>query len=106
MTKLAFRTKRGAVVILPYESKQLGIVKVSAFSRIRVVVDSGNRAVRVRLVIAEGKEQIVELDSFELPVHAKLTRLYDVPGTKLMLFADAIEPSGGNDQFELLMYGC
>jgi type III secretion protein HrpB1 len=104
MTKVAFRTKPGAFPIGPNESKKLGTVKVSAFSKIRVIVDSGTAAVRVRLVITEGNEQLAELDSFEVVSHAKLTRLYDAPGITLTLFADSID-KGGNQGFGLLMYG-
>jgi type III secretion protein HrpB1 len=39
-----------------------------------------------------------------LSPHSQLTRVYDVPGTKLTVFADAVGGSG-SDGIDLLVYG-
>jgi len=106
-TKLAFRTPAGAVSIPAGQSKELGSVDVSAFSKIRVVADertgSGTNIV-IRLTITEGSELVAQLDTLTLSPHAQITRVYDVPGTKLTIFADAVAGSGA-DAIDVLVYG-
>jgi len=107
MTVLAFRTQPGAVVIQPGQSKQLGVVDVSKFSKIRVVADErtgSGTGIGVRLTITEGNELVAQLDTFNLVPHSQVTRVYDVPGTKLTIFADALGGSG-SDGIDLLVYG-
>jgi type III secretion protein HrpB1 len=107
MTVLAFRTQPGAVVIPAGQSKQLGVVDVSKFSKIRVVADEragSGTGINVRLTITEGNELVAQLDTFSLTPHSQLTRVYDVPGTKLTIFADAVGGSG-TDGIDLLVYG-
>jgi type III secretion protein HrpB1 len=107
MTTLAFRTAVGGVSIPAGQSKQLGIVDVSKFSKIRVVADERVGAptgINVRLTITEGNELVAQLDTFALAPHAQLTRVYDVPGAKLTIFADAMGGSG-SDGMDLLVYG-
>ncbi len=106
-TKLAFRTPVGAVSIPSGQSKELGSVDVSPFSKIRVVADertgSGTNIV-IRLTITEGSELVAQLDTLTLSPHAQVTRVYDVPGTKLTIFADAVAGSG-TDAIDVLVYG-
>ena len=106
-TKLAFRTPVGAVSIPAGQSKQLGTVDVSAFSKIRVVADervgSGSGVV-IRLTITEGSELVAQLDTLSLAPHSQITRVYDVPGTKLTIYADALAGSG-SDAVDVLIYG-
>jgi type III secretion protein HrpB1 len=107
MTVLAFRTQPGAVVIAPGQSKQIGVVDVSRFAKIRVVADErtgSGTGINVRLTITEGSELVAQLDSFSLVPHSQVTRVYDVPGTKLSIYADALGGSG-SDSMDLLVYG-
>src|SRR5215831_10363376 len=107
MTVLAFRTQPGAVVIQAGQSKQLGVVDVSKFSKVRVVADErtgSGTGIGVRMTITEGNELVAQLDTFNLVPHSQVTRVYDVPGTKLTIFADALGGSG-SDGIDLLVYG-
>jgi type III secretion protein HrpB1 len=106
-TKLAFRTQPGAVSIPAGQSKQLGVVDVSPFSQIRVVADErtgSGTGVNIRLTITEGNELVAQLDVLNLQPHAQVTKVYDVPGSKLSIFADAIG-GNGSDSIDLLVYG-
>ena len=107
MTTLAFRTPPGAVSIAAGQSKELGIVDVSKFSKIRVVADErtgSGTGMNIRLTLTEGNELVAQLDTFTLAPHTQITRVYDVPGTKLSIFADALGGSG-SDGIDLLVYG-
>jgi hypothetical protein len=107
MTILAFRTQPGAVVIAAGQSKQIGVVDVSKFSKIRVVADErtgSGTGINIRLTITEGNELVAQLDTLSLAPHSQVTRVYDVPGTKLTMFADAMGGSG-SDAIDLLVYG-
>ena len=106
-TSLAFRTQPGAVSIPAGQSKQLGAVNVSPFNKIRVVADEragSGTGVVIRLTITEGNELVAQLDTLTLAPRSQITRVYDVPGTKLTIFADAIAGSG-NDAVDVLIYG-
>ena len=106
-TSLAFRTPVGGVSIAAGKSLQLGTVDVSKFERIRVVADErvgSGTGVNIRLTITEGSELVAQLDVLTLTPRSQVTRVYEVPGTKLTLFADAIA-GGGTDSVDLLVYG-
>jgi type III secretion protein HrpB1 len=106
-TKLAFRTPPGAVSIPAGQSKQLGSVDVSPFSTIRVVADEragSGTGVHIRLTITEGNELVAQLDVLSLSPRSQVTRAYPVPGTKLIIFADAIGGTG-SDGVDVLVYG-
>ncbi len=106
-TKLAFRTPPGGVSIPAGQSKQLGAVDVSPFSKIRIVCDErvgSPTGVDIRLTITEGSELVAQLDTLQLKPHSQVTREYEVPGTKLTLFADAVGGSG-SDGIDVLVYG-
>jgi hypothetical protein len=106
-TKLAFRTPAGAVSIPAGQSKQLGAVDVSPFSKIRVVADErvgSGTGVNIRLTITEGNELVAQLDVLSLTPHSQVTRVYDVPCTKLTIFADA-SGGTGSDGVDVLVYG-
>ena len=106
-TLLAFRTPAGGVSIPAGQSKQLGVVDVSQFERIRVVADEragSGTGITVRLTITEGNELVAQLDLLHLTPHAQITNVYEVPGTKLTIFADAA-PGVGNDALDVLVYG-
>jgi type III secretion protein HrpB1 len=107
MTVLAFRTPVGGVGIPAGTSKPLGTVETHGFSKIRVVADEragSGTGVNIRLTITEGNELVAQLDVLSLSPHAQVTRVYDVPGVKLSLFADATGGSG-TDSFDVLVYG-
>ena len=104
---LAFRTPVGAVSIPAGQSKQLGVVDVSPYAKIRVVADErigSGTGINIRLTITEGNELVAQLDTFSLTPHSQVTRVYDVPGTKLTVFADAVGGSG-SDGVDVLIYG-
>jgi hypothetical protein len=106
-TTLAFRTPVGGVAIPAGQSKQLGKVDVSPYAKIRVVADErvgSGTGINVRLTITEGNELVAQLDVLHLLPHSQVTRVYDVPGTKLTLFADAVAGQG-SDGIDLLIYG-
>jgi hypothetical protein len=106
-TTLAFRTPPGAVSIPAGQSKELGVVDVSMFERIRVVADEragSGTGISVRLTITEGNELVAQLDVLHLTPHSQVTTVYEVPGTRLTIFADAA-PGPGNDALDVLVYG-
>jgi type III secretion protein HrpB1 len=106
-TVLAFRTKPGAVSVVPGQTKELGVVDVSRFERIRVVADERTgsaSAITVRLTITEGNELVAFLDLLTLQPHSQVTRVYEVPGTKLTISADAAGGKG-SDGLDVLVYG-
>lgn len=108
ITTLAFRTPVGGVSIPAGQSKELGKVDVGQFSQIRVVADErvgSATPINIRLTITEGNELVAQLDTFQLTPHAQITRVYDVPGVTLTVFADALPGATGNDGLDLLIYG-
>ena len=56
------------------------------------------------MTLTEGSELVAQLDTFTLAPNTQLTRVHDVPGTKLTIFADALGGSG-TDGIDLLVYG-
>lgn len=106
-TVLAFRTPPGAVSVPAGQSKQLGVVDVAPYERIRVVADErvgSGTGIAVRLTITEGNELVAFLDVLHLTPHAQVTRVYEVPGTKLTVAADALGGTG-TDALDVLIYG-
>src|SRR4051794_21882489 len=106
-TSLAFRTPVGATSIPVGQSKTLGAVDVHAFNRIRVVADERTGSagpVVIRLTITEGNELVSQLDTTLQP-HSQVTRVYEVPGTKLSVIADATGSGTGHSSVDVLIYG-
>jgi type III secretion protein HrpB1 len=104
-TQLAFRS--GVVVVPAGQSKPLGTVDVSPFSQIRVVAyeRAGSPTdVSIRLTIMEGNELVAWLDVLKLTPHSQVTRVYDVPGTKLRIDVDTVSGTGSNS-VDVLVYG-
>jgi type III secretion protein HrpB1 len=58
----------------------------------------------IRLTITEGNELVSQLDTLTLQPHSQLTRVYEVPGNKLTIFADATGASGSSS-VDVLVYG-
>jgi len=107
MSKLLFRTPPGGVVVPAGQSKQLGTVDLSQVAKIRIVADErvGSPSnVKVRLTITEGNELVAQLDTLQLSPQSQTTKVYDVPGTKLSIFADAAA-GAGSDGLDVLVYG-
>ncbi len=106
-TVLAFRTPPGGVSVPAGKSQQLGVVDVAPYERIRVVADErvgSGTGVTVRLTITEGNELVAFLDLLNLVPRQQLTRVYEVPGTRLSVFADALGGTG-SDGLDVLVYG-
>ena len=102
-TKLAWSTVDGASVPAG-QSVQLGTVDVSPFSQIRVVAGEyvgSPTNVNIRLTITEVDALVAQLDVLQLTPHSEITRVYDVPGTTLTIFADA---AGGTGTNQVLVY--
>ena len=107
-TTLAFRTPLGGVSIPVGQSRTLGTVDVHTFERIRVVADErvGSAGpVVIRLTITEGDELVAQLDALTLQPRGEVTRLYQTPGTKLTVFADALSGGSGTSFVDVLIYG-
>lgn len=105
---LAFRTKLGGETVKGGESKVLGIVETNRFDKIRLVADEriGSTCnVFVRLTIMEGNELVAFLDHLLLTPHSQLTRVYDVPGTKLEIAMDGIGTQNTQGSVDVLIYG-
>jgi type III secretion protein HrpB1 len=108
-TSLAFRTPIGAVSIPVGQSITLGTnVDVHPFERIRVVADErvgSAGAVVIRLTITEGNELVAQLDTLTLQPLTEVTRVYEVPGRTLSVFADALPGGSGISKVDVLIYG-
>lgn len=105
---LAFRTKPGAETVKGGESKELGIVETSRFDKIRLVCDEriGSTCnVVVRLTFMEGNELVAFLEHLLLTPHAQMTRVYDVPGTKISIAIDGVGAPNTQGSVDVLIYG-
>jgi hypothetical protein len=105
-TKLAFQTAAGVSVPVG-KTQNLGTVDVGPFERIRVVADErvGSAGpVVIRLMITEGDELVAQLDTLTLQPSSEVTKVYEVPGTKLTIFAAATGESG-SAAVDVLVYG-
>ncbi|HET9741620.1 MAG TPA: hypothetical protein VFQ00_02620 [Terriglobales bacterium] len=105
---LAFRTKVGAQPINAGETKEIGIVDVSQFDKIRLVADErigSGCNVLIRLTITEGNELVAFLDEVLLAPHQQLTRVYDLPCTKLTVFMVGVGNPGAKGAADVLIYG-
>ena len=112
---LAFRTTNGGETVDAGRSKDLGLVDVSHFDKIRLVADEriGSTCnVLVRLTLTEGKELVAVLDPVKLTPHSQVTKVYDVPGTHLTVSIEGIivptplpPPPGAKGTVDVLIYG-
>lgn len=105
-TKLLFRSQ-GATVPAG-KSIDLGKVEVASYSSIRVIAstrpDSAATAT-IQLILMEGDEQyLASLDSIVVPPTSTTTRVYQVPGRKLLIQA-AIDGSSGSTSVDVIVYG-
>ncbi len=56
------------------------------------------------MTLTEGNELVAQLDTLTLQPHSQQTKVYETPGTKLTIFADAIGASGSSS-VDVLDYG-
>lgn len=105
---LAFRTAPGAKTVNAGQTEELGVVDVAQFDKIRLVADerAGSTCdVLVRLTITEGSELVAFLDEVTLKPHSQMTRVYDVPCTKLTVSIVGIGLPGTKGAVDVLLYG-
>jgi type III secretion protein HrpB1 len=105
---LAFRTQVGAVTIPGGQTKLLGVVDVSLYNRIRLVTDEridSTSNIVLRMTFTEGEELVAQLDTVLLTPHSQVTRVYDVPGTQLSIYADSVGATGTQGSLDVLIYG-
>jgi hypothetical protein len=107
LSRLIFRTPAGAATVPAGTSKMLGVADVSPCSSIRVVAAERTGSVTgmsIRLTITEGNELVAQLDTLSLTPRSQVTQVYQVPATRLTIYADALAGTG-NDAIDLLVYG-
>jgi hypothetical protein len=99
-------------IIKAGQTETLGTLDTSRFDKIRVVAvnEASTCDVHIRLTIMEpegGKveERIASLDEFTLKPHNQLTRIYDVPATKLEVSMVGLGRPGTQAEVEVLIYG-
>jgi hypothetical protein len=105
---LAFRTQVGAITIPGGQTKLLGVVDVSMYDRIRLVTDEridSTSNIILRMTFTEGEELVAQLDTVLLTPHSQVTRVYDVPGTQLSIYADSVGATGTQGSLDVLIYG-
>lgn len=106
-TTLLFRTASGAVLVPAGTKKTLGTADVSNSGQIRVVCDErtgSSVGVTIKLTITEGDALVASLDTIVLAPHGQTTRVYDVPGTKLTIDAQA-NAGTGSAGVDVFVYG-
>jgi type III secretion protein HrpB1 len=105
---LAFRTTVGSVTVPGGQTKLLGVVDVSMYDKIRLVTDEridSTANIVLRLTFTEGEELVAQLDTIMLTPHSQFTRVYDVPGTQLSVYADSVGAAGTAASLDVLIYG-
>ncbi len=105
---LAFRTPVGSITIPGGHTKLLGVVDVSMYERIRLVTDEridSTSNIILRLTFSEGEELVAQLDTIILTPHSQMTRVYDVPGSQISIYADSVGAAGTHGALDVLIYG-
>jgi hypothetical protein len=105
-TKLLFRAQGASIPA--GKPIALGKVEVASYSALRVVAsthpDSNANAI-IQLILMEGDEQyLASLDTIVVPPKSSITRLYPVPGRKLLIEA-ATDGSSGSTSIDVIVYG-
>lgn len=105
-TKLLFRAQ--GATIPAGKPIALGKVEVAVYSAIRVVAsthpDSTTNAM-IQLILMEGDEQyLATLDTIVVSPKTSTTRVYQVPGRKLLIEA-ITEGSSGSTSVDVIVYG-
>lgn len=78
------------------------------YERIRVVADEridSTTNIILRLTFTEGEELVAQLDTIMLTPHSQMTRVYDVPGTQLSVYADSVGTASTHGALDVLIYG-
>jgi hypothetical protein len=105
-TKLLFRAQGASIPT--GKPIALGKVEVAFYSAIRVVVNThpdSNANATIQLILMEGDEQyLASLDTIVIPPNSSATRLYSVPGRKLLIEA-AAEGGTGSTSIDVIVYG-
>lgn len=90
----------------------LGTVDTSLFDKIRIVaineLSTCNVVVRLAIMEPENRaivERVALLDEFTLKPHNQLTRVYDVPATKLEVSMVGVGKPETHAEVEVLIYG-
>jgi hypothetical protein len=112
MTTLVFRTPTGGASVSAGQTKQLGVVDVSAFKKIRVLAverpDSATGiTIQIGFILPDTRELLGALDILELTPNfpnSQVTRVYDVPGTEIAISVDAAGGTG-SDSFDVIIFG-
>jgi hypothetical protein len=104
--KLLFRVQ--GATITAGKSIDLGKVEVASYNFIRVIAsthpDSAANAT-IQLILMEGDEQyLASLDTIVVQPKSSTTRVYQVPGRKLLIQA-AIDGSSGSTSVDVIVYG-
>lgn len=105
-TKLLFRAQGASIPA--GKSIALGKVEVAVYHSIRVVAsthpDSTAQAT-IQLILMEGDEQyLASLDTIVVPPQSSTTRVYLVPGRKLLIQA-AMDGTSGSTSVDVIVYG-
>jgi type III secretion protein HrpB1 len=97
-------------IVKSQQTEIFGTLDTSRFDKIRLVAANESTCnVHVWLNIMEPEGGKVEegfvLDDFTLQPHNQLTRVYDVPATKLQVSVAALGKPGTSAEVEVLIYG-
>lgn len=105
-TKLLFRAQGATIPV--GKPIVLGKVEVALYSAIRVVASThpdANENVTIHLILMEGEEQyLTSLDTIVVPAKSSTTKLYPLPGRKLLIEA-ATDGSSGSTSVDVIVYG-
>ncbi|MGC4096099.1 MAG: hypothetical protein QM706_03195 [Nitrospira sp.] len=105
-TKLLFRAQ--GATIPAGKPIALGKVEVAVYSAIRVVASThpdSTTNTMIQLILMEGDEQyLTTLDTIVVPAKSSTTRVYQVPGRKLLIEA-ATDGSSGSTSVDVIVYG-
>lgn len=106
-TMLLFTTPLGGDAIQTGTTKAIASLNTSRCARIRVVATErvgSPTNVTIRLILMQGEAQVAHLDALALNPRGEVTKVYEVPGIKLGLLAEAVSGQHGIDSFDLLVY--
>lgn len=105
-TRLLFRAQ--GATIPAGKPIALGKVEVAVYSAIRVVASThpdSTTSAMIQLILMEGDEQyLTTLDTIMVPPKSSTTRVYQVPGRKLLIEA-VTEGSSGSTNVDVIVYG-
>lgn len=105
-TKLLFRAQGASIPA--GKPIALGKVEVAFYSAIRVVVSThpdSNANATIQLILMEGDEQyLTSLDTIVVSPKSSATRLYPVPGRKLLIEATT-DGISGSTSIDVIVYG-